>query len=452
MAEHYEDSRHEENLGQVLDALERGDFDGVRGVLEGMHPAEIALLLESLPAAERDALWEGLDVAVRAEVFAEAEDAVRTPRMLRMDSAALAEIAREVDDDDAVDILQDLPEPVIEEVLEALDSQERDRLQSILAYPENTAGGLMNLDVVTVRADVSLEVVQRYLRRRGEIPEKTNRLFVVDRENRYRGEMRLADLLIGAPEREVAELMRTEAGGIDASTPAHEVARLFEQRNLISAPVVDEGGRLLGRITVDDVVDVIREEGDRSFLGMAGLSGEDDLFAPVLVSTRRRTLWLGVNLATALLAAWVIGLFEATIQQIVALAVLMPVVASMGGIAGSQTLTIVIRGMALGQIATRNVGWLLGKELAVGLLNSLCWALVVGAVAYAWFGDPGLGVIVGCALVINMVVAALAGASIPLLLRRLLVDPALAGGVVLTTVTDVVGFMTFLGLGALFLI
>ena len=275
---------------------------------------------------------------------------------------------------------------------------------------------------------------------------------MVDRENRYRGEMRLADLLTGAPEREVEELMRTEQGGIDASTPAHEVARLFEQRNLISAPVVDEDGRLLGRITVDDVVDVIREEGDRSFLGMAGLSEEDDLFAPVLVSTRRRTLWLGINLATALLAAWVIGLFEATIQQLVALAVLMPVVASMGGIAGSQTLTIVIRGMALGQIAARNVGWLLGKELAVGLLNSLCWALVVGAIAWLWFGDPGLGVIVGCALVINLVVAALAGASIPLLLRRLLVDPALAGGVVLTTVTDVVGFMTFLGLGALFLV
>ena len=452
MAEHYEDSRHEETLGETLDALERGDFHGVRRVLDGMHPADIALLLQSLPVAERDMLWEGLDAGVRAEVFAEAEDAVRAPRMLRMEAAALAEIAREVDDDDAADILQDLPEPVIEEVLEALDSQERDRLQSILAYPEDTAGGLMNLDVVTVRADVSLEVVQRYLRRRGEIPEKTNRLFVVDRQNRYRGEMRLADLLTGAPDREVAELMRTEQSGIDANTPAHEVARLFEQRNLITAPVVDEGGRLLGRITADDVMDVIREEGDRSFLGMAGLSEEDDLFAPVLVSTRRRTLWLGINLATALLAAWVIGLFEATIQQLVALAVLMPVVASMGGIAGTQTLTIVIRGMALGQIAARNVGWLLGKELAVGLLNSLCWALAVGAIAWFWFGDPGLGVIVGCALVINLMVAALAGASIPMLLRRLLVDPALAGGVVLTTVTDVVGFMTFLGLGALFLI
>lgn len=452
MAEHLEDPGHEESLGLILDALARRDAGAMRAVLEGMHPAEIALLLHSLPVAERDVLWEGLDDAVRAEVFAEAGDTVRAPRMRQMDSAALAEIAREVDDDDAADILQDLPETLIEEVLEALDSQERDRIQSILAYPEDTAGGLMNLDVVTVRADVSLEVVQRYLRRRGEIPEKTNRLFVVDRENRYRGEMRLADLVIGAPDREVAELMRTEQSGISANTPAHEVARLFEQRNLISAPVVDAQGRLLGRITVDDVVDVIRDEGDRSFLGTAGLSEEDDLFAPVLVSTRRRTLWLGINLATALLAAWVIGLFEATIQQLVALAILMPVVASMGGIAGSQTLTIVIRGMALGQIAARNVGWLLGKELAVGLLNSLCWALVVGAIAYAWFGDPALGFIVGCALVINLVVAALAGASIPLLLRRLLVDPALAGGVVLTTVTDVVGFMTFLGLGALFIV
>ena len=452
MAEHYEESGHEENLGQILDVLERGDFAGLRSVLEGMHPAEIALLLQSLPAAERDVLWEGLGDTVRAEVFAEAEDAVRTPRMLQMDSVTLAEIAREVDDDDAADILQDLPEPVLEEVLDALDAQERDRLESILAYPEDTAGGLMNLDVVTVRGDVSLEAVHRYLRRRGEIPEKTNRLFVVDRENRYRGEMRLADLVIGAPERKVADLMLAEFGGIDASTPAHEVARLFEQRNLISAPVVDAEGRLLGRITVDDVVDVIRDEGDRSFLGMAGLREDDDLFAPVLVSTRRRTLWLGINLVTALLAAWVIGLFEATIQQVVALAVLMPVVASMGGIAGTQTLTVVIRGMALGQIAPRNVGWLLGKEFTVGLLNSLCWALVVAAVAWFWFGDPALGVIVGCALVINQVVAALAGASIPLLLRRLLIDPALAGGVVLTTVTDVVGFMTFLGLGALFLI
>ena len=452
MTEHYEESRGEAILGRVLDAFGRGDVGAVRRVLAGMHPADIALLLESLPAEERDLLWEGLDPAVRAEVFAEAEDAVRTPRMLRMDSAVLAEIAREVDDDDAADILQDLPDAVIEEVLDALDSQERDRLESILAYPEDTAGGLMNLDVVTVRADVSLEVVQRYLRRRGEIPEKTNRLYVVDRENRYRGEMRLADLLTGAPELEVAEVMHTESGGIDANTPAHEVARLFEQRNLISAPVVGENGRLLGRITVDDVVDVIREEGDHSFLGMAGLSEEDDLFAPVLASTRRRTLWLGINLATALLASWVIGWFEATIEQLVALAVLMPVVASMGGIAGSQTLTIVIRGMALGQIAARNVGWLLGKELAVGLLNSLCWALVVGVIAWLWFGNAGLGVVVGCALVINLVVAALAGASIPLLLRRLLVDPALAGGVVLTTLTDVVGFMTFLGLGALFLI
>ena len=452
MAEQYEDSTPETQPGRILDALGRGDLAGVRAALGDLHPADIALLLESLPAEERDEIWGCLDGALRAEVFAEVEDAVRTPRMLQMDSAALAAIAREVDDDDAADILQDLPEPVIEEVLEALDGQERDRLQSILAYPEDTAGGLMNLDVVTVRADVSVEVVHRYLRRRAEIPEKTNRLFVVDRENRYLGEIRLADLLTGRPERQVAELMLPRPGAIDATTPAHEVARLFEQRNLISAPVVDGSGRLIGRVTVDDVVDVIRDEGEHSLLGMVGLNEEEDLFAPVLASSRRRAVWLGINLATALLAAWVIGWFEATIQQLVALAVLMPVVASMGGVAGIQTLTIVIRGMALGQVALRNAGRLLARELAVGLLNSVGWAFVVGLIAYAWFGDPRLGVVVGCALIINLAVAALAGAGIPLLLRRLLIDPALAGGVVLTTVTDVIGFLTFLGLGALFLV
>ena len=334
-----EEHTHEEHLERLTDALERESVGEVRELLDALHPADIALLLESLPVAERDIVWDQLDPARQAEVFAEAEDAVRGPRMRQMDPRALATIAHEVDDDDAVDILQDLPEEVIEEVLEAMDAQERARLQSILVYPEDTAGGLMNLDVVTVRADVTLEVVLRYLRRRGEIPEKTNRLFVVDRENRYQGEMRLADLLICEPSMSVSAIMDTDIGGVPATMAEHDVARRFEQRNLISAAVVDREGRLVGRITIDDVVDVIRDEGEHSFLGTAGLTEDDDLFAPVLVTSRRRTLWLGVNLATALLAAWVIGQFEATIQQMVALAVLMPVVASMGGIAGSQTLT-----------------------------------------------------------------------------------------------------------------
>ncbi|MCK5365979.1 MAG: magnesium transporter, partial [Gammaproteobacteria bacterium] len=346
----------------------------------------------------------------------------------------------------------DLPEPVADEVLQAMDEQHRERLEAVLAYPEDTAGGLMNVDVLTVRADVSLETVLRYLRRRGEIPERTNRLFVVDRENAYVGMLRLADLLISDPDDSVESHIIDERDPILATMASHEVARMFEQRNLLSAPVVNEVGRLIGRITVDDVVDVIRDEGEQALMRMAGLDEEYDIFAPVLITSRRRMLWLGVNLATALLAAWVIGLFEATIEKVVALAVLMPVVASMGGIAGSQTLTIVIRGMALGQVGSSNAGWLLNREILVGFINSLLWALVVALVATYWFGWPALGVIVAIALIVNLVIGAIAGTVLPLVMRRLMIDPALAGGVVLTTVTDVVGFVTFLGLGALFLV
>ena len=266
------------------------------------------------------------------------------------------------------------------------------------------------------------------------------------------GMLRLADLLICDPDGSVESRIIDERDPIPATMASHEVARLFEQRNLISAPVVDEAGRLIGRITVDDVVDVIRDEGEQTLMRMAGLDEEDDIFAPVLITSRRRMLWLGVNLATALLAAWVIGLFEATIEKVVALAVLMPVVASMGGIAGSQTLTIVIRGMALGQVGPSNARWLLNREVLVGFINSLLWALVVALVATYWFGWPALGVIVAIALIVNLVIGAVAGTLLPLLMRKLMIDPALAGGVVLTTVTDVVGFVTFLGLGALFLV
>ncbi len=275
---------------------------------------------------------------------------------------------------------------------------------------------------------------------------------VVDRDNRYLGALRLAALLINDPEREVRTLMEMDLPSIPASMPESEVAKLFEQRDLISAPVVDEQGLLLGRITVDDVMDVIRDEGEHSLMGMAGLHEEEDTFAPVMRTARGRALWLGINLATALFASWVIGWFEATLQQVVALAILMPVVASMGGIAGTQALTVVIRGMALGQIGWSNLRWLMFKELMVGILNSLAWALVVGGIAMMWFGDALLGVIVGAALVTNLVAAALTGAGLPLILRSLSIDPALAGGVILTTVTDVVGFVSFLGLGTIFLL
>jgi magnesium transporter len=452
MTQHADEDQHQENLRRLNDALEREAISEVYALVRELHPADVALLLESVPEGERDIVWSQLDPASVAEVLAEADDAVRASHMRQMAPQALAAVAQEVDPDDAADILQDLPEPVADEVLQAMDEQYRERLEAVLAYPEDTAGGLMNVDVLTVRADVSLETVLRYLRRRGEIPEKTNRLFVVDRENVYVGMLRLADLLISDPDESVQAHIIAERDAIPATMASREVARLFEQRNLISAPVVDEVGNLIGRITIDDVVDVIRDEGEQTLMRMAGLDEEDDIFAPVFVTSRQRMLWLGVNLATALLAAWVIGLFEATIEKVVALAVLMPVVASMGGIAGSQTLTIVIRGMALGQVGQSNARWLLNREVMVGFINSLLWAFVVAVVATYWFGQPALGVIVAVALVINLVIAAIAGTVLPLIMRKLLIDPALAGGVVLTTITDVVGFMTFLGLGAIFLV
>ena len=447
-----EEDRRVEHLESVHRALETRSLEGFRALFDGMHPAEIALVLESLPPAARGVVWSVIDPEIHAEVFAEAEDAVRAVRLAELDPKSLAAIAQDVDTDDAADLLQDLPENVIEEVLTALDAQERSRLESVLRYEEDTAGGLMNLDVVTIRPDVSLEVVTRFLRRRGEIPEKTNRLFVVDRENCYIGSLRLADLLINEPERTVEELVMDDLPAVSVDMDDAEVARLFEQLNLLTAPVVDANGTLLGRITIDDVVDVIRDEGDHSLMSMAGLDEEDDLFAPVLVAARRRALWLAANLATAFVAAWVIGRFEATIQELVALAVLMPVVASMGGVAGSQTLTIVIRALALGQISAANFGALMSRELWVGLINSAVWAGVVGLVAGLWFGNLGLALVASAALAINLVCAALSGAGIPMLLKRLNIDPALAGGVILTTVTDVVGFLALLGLGAWFLV
>jgi magnesium transporter len=322
----------------------------------------------------------------------------------------------------------------------------------MLAYDEDTAGGLMNTDTVSVRPDVTLETVLRYLRMRGELPEKTDSLFVVNRYDRYLGALDVTRLLTEDLERTVGEVMDPEAGGIPPEMPANQVASLFQDRDLMSAAVVAPDGRLLGRVTVDDVVDVIREQADHSVMSMAGLDEEADMFAGVVPSARRRGLWLGVNLATAFLAAWVVGLFEATIQQIVALAVLMPIVASMGGVAGTQTMTLMIRGLALGQVERANARWLLGKEVAVALLNGLAWATVVAAVAMLWYQDWRIAGVIFLAMVVNLFAAALAGVLVPLGLKRLGVDPAVAGGVVLTTVTDVVGFASLLGLGTLALL
>lgn len=438
-------------LKMLSDALASGAAGKVRRLVHNLHPAEIGDLLESLPQGPRVILWELVDAEDRGEVLLHVNDEVRTGLIKEMEPGELVAMTEGLDTDDLADLLADLPGAVIHEVLRAMDLQNRHRLEAVLSYSEDTAGGMMNIDTVTVRADVTLDVVLRYLRLRGAIPDLTDSLMVVNRYDKYLGLLPLTSLLTNDPDKTVAEVMDREIEGIPAELADTEVAKIFQDRDLISAPVVDDNGKLLGRITIDDVVDVIRDDADHSLMKMAGLDEEDDIFAPVLTSATRRALWLGINLATAFLASWVIGQFEATLQQIVALAVLMPIVASMGGIAGSQTLTLVIRGLALGKIGKSNSRWLMFKELAVGGFNSLLWGLVVALIAMAWFQSTNIGLIIGAALIINLLCAALAGFSIPILLQRFGIDPALAGSVILTTVTDVVGFLAFLGLGTMYL-
>jgi len=438
-------------LQAVRAAIESGRLRPIKRMLLSLQPAEIALLLDSLPPAERELLWEAVDPDDEGEVLLHVAEEVRAGLIRGMDDEELVAAAGELEVDDLADLIGDLPETVTQRVLRSLDELDRGRLQRVLTYPEDTAGGLMNTDAVTVRPEVTLEVVRRYLRMHGDVPDKTDCLFVVNRYGKYLGTLFVTRLLTNEDDLTVSEVMETEPAGISADQPAAEVARLFANRDLVSAPVVDSEGRLAGRITIDDVVDVISEQAEHSIMSMAGLDEEDDIFAPVAASARRRALWLGINLATAFLAAWVVGLFESTIERVVALAVLMPVVASMGGIAGTQTLTLIVRGLALGQIEWSNARPILVKEMAVGILNGLAWALVVAAIALAWFHDWRLGIIIAVAMTTNLLAAALSGVGIPLLLKRLGIDPALAGGVVLTTVTDCVGFMTLLGLGALFL-
>ena len=436
---------------RLTQLLRSGRLQPIRRMLNALHPAEIAHLLESLPPTERRLIWSMVEPEVRGDVLVLLGQAVMEDLTDEMAVDELVTAAEHMDTDDLADLLQDLPDRVTQQILRAMDQQDRERLESVLAYGEDTAGGLMNTDTVTVRADVTLEVVFRYLRLRGELPPHTDSLFVVNRYEKLLGRLPLTTLVTSDADRMVAEVMPDEVVSINVNTPAAEVAQLFEIHDLISAPVVDDDGKLLGRITVDDVVDVIRDEAEHNLLSHAGLSEEDDVFAPVWKSTRRRALWLGINLLTALLAAWVIGNFQATLEKVVALAVLMPIVASMGGIAGTQTLTLMIRGLALDQIGSQNTSWLLFKEISVGLLNGLIWAGVVAGITILWFGNWQIGGIIAAAMVINLVCAALAGVIIPVIMDRLHIDPALAGGVVLTTVTDVVGFLTFLGLATLLL-
>jgi magnesium transporter len=441
-----------DNLKLLLSALEEQRLDSVRVMLAGLHPADIATLLESIPPALRRAVWDQIDPQVEGEVLIEVSEGVREDLIREMDQRELVAAARTLDVDEIADLIPDLSDEAIAEILFAMDKQDRQRLDAVLSYDEDTAGGLMNVDTVTVRETLTLEVVLRYLRQRGELPEHTNRLFVVDRSDRLLGALSVSRLLTANPARRVSEVMQRDLIVFPAQTPDTEVADAFERYNLVTAPVVDEQNRLLGRITVDDVVDVIREEADRTVLARAGLSEDEDVFAPALRTSRRRSVWLGVNLFTAIIAASVVGLFEGTIEKVVALAVMMPVVAGMGGNAGTQTLTTVVRALALGIVTEANARRVLVKELAVGAMNGLVFALAVAVVTVLWHKSLPLGIVIAVAMLINLAIAALAGVLIPVVVRRLGVDPAIASGVILTTVTDVVGFFAFLGLATIFLL
>jgi magnesium transporter len=434
------------SIDDAIESVDAGKLDETRVLLESMRPQEVASLLESLPPDERLVVWELLADEDSHQVLQYLGDDVRATFLEQMDTNELAAAGGELDVDDFADILQQLPDTITQRVLASLAERQRTRLEAVLSWPEDSAGGLMNTDVVTVRPRHTLELVLRYLRRQRQLPEATDALIVVNDHDEYVGMLPLGRIVTTDPRVTVREVMNTEAEAIPAQMRDADVARIFADRDLISAPVVDDKGVVVGRITVDDVLDVIIEDAEESVLARAGLDVDEDTFAPVVRSARSRAVWLGINLVTALLAAAVIEQFQDTIARVVALAILMPIVASMGGIAGTQTLTLVIRGQALGQISRSNLLWLLNREVVVAFLNGCLWAVLV-ALGTGWiFADATLGALVGVAIVVNMLVAAVSGSLLPTILQSMRIDPALAGGVVLTTITDVAGFFVFLGL------
>ncbi|ROS06119.1 magnesium transporter [Sinobacterium caligoides] len=439
------------HLRTLSDAVDTGALQSIRHLLKSLSSPDIAHLIESSPPRQRAVLWRLLDSEREGNVLQELGDDVQAQFLKGMDTDELIALTDGLEPDDIADILQQLPDRIIQEVLLAMDTQDRQRVEKILPYQEDTAGGLMNTDNISVRADITLDVVLRYLRRLPELPEIFDTIFVVNRNDRFLGQLSISKLLSSDPAMTVREIMATDIEPILASVPDTEVANLFERHDWVSSPVINEDGELLGRITIDDVVDVIRDDADHSLLSMAGLDEDSDTFATVRNTFPQRALWLGLNLLTALFSANVIGLFEQTIEKVVALAVLMPIVASMGGVAGNQTLTIIIRGMALGQIGKSNTYWLFSRELGVAICNGLLWASCAALVASLWFNDIIIGAIIASAMIINLMTAATAGVLIPVALRAMKIDPALAGTMALTTITDAVGFFSFLGLATVFL-
>ncbi|MBV1876885.1 MAG: magnesium transporter [Pseudomonadales bacterium] len=438
-------------LDRLNELLSGGTYNQVRTLIQILKPADIAALLESSPPKERTIIWKLVEQHQQSEILQELNEELVSGLLADISPDEIVHLLEQVEsDDDLTDILQQLPNAITHQLLRSMGTTDRARVENLLSYAENTAGGLMDTETISVRARVTLDVVLRYLRRHTELPAMTDNVFVVNRNDEYLGTLSLSRLLVSDPNLTVREMMETNINPIPSDMHESEVAAIFARYDLVSAPVIDQEGNLLGRITIDDVVDVIKDEADHSLLSMAGLTEEDDTFAPIIQTAKSRTLWLGANLITALIASSVISVFEDTIAKVIALAVLMPIVASMGGVAGSQTLTLLIRSMAQGQLAESNQRWLVRRELAVGAINGIVWSIVVAAAATLVFNDVTLGLVIALALIINLITAAFAGATLPSVLRSLNIDPAVAGTVLLTTITDVVGFLSFLGLATLF--
>ena len=445
-----EENTRQSTVSQIKHLIASRSGQEIQSLLYELKPQDLADVLESSPPAQRTMLWELLDESQQSEIIRHVDEDVVLSLLSDKSGEQIATVLEQTDDDDTADILQQLPADLIQKVLIAMDVQDRSRVENLLAYPEDTAGGMMDTDTISVRPQVSLYVVFRYLRRHSELPSMTDSIFVVNSGDAFVGVLPLSSLLVSNPMLTVGEIMVTEIEAIPADMSEHDVAAKFERYDLVSAPVIDQDNKLLGRITIDDVVDVIIDEADHSILGMAGLNEDSDIFAPIVKTAKSRAIWLGANLITAFIAASVIDIFKDTIEKVVALAVLMPIVASMGGVAGSQTLTLVIRNMAQDELFDNNLAWLTRREVAVGAINGCLWSLVVAVATSMFFNDINLGIIIAAALVINLLTAALSGALLPSFLRSIGIDPAIAGTVVLTTVTDVVGFLSFLGLATLF--
>ena len=438
------------NLETIIDESSNLSLNQIRRLLNKMSSSEIAHALESSPPKQRNLLFSLLKTDEEGDVLFELGEEIQQDLISSISNEELAEAVKELELDEIVDILQNLPEERMKKILSGMSQIDRKRIEVGLTFPENTAGGLLNTDVISVRPENSIEVVTTYLRGQKKLPENTDKIFVVNNENEYLGELTISNIITSNPSMVVREIMETSSMPLNVNMDDKDVATTFERNDLISSAVVDDNGKLIGRITIDDVVDVIREDADQNLLGMAGVA--EDTFAPPGRAAKSRVFWLSMNLVTAFIAASAINLFQDALDKIVYLAVLMPIVASMGGVAATQTLTIVLRGLTLEQINTSNIRWLFKRELAVSIINGIVLSILVGTSTYLWFQDKMLAVLISCALVINLVSSVIAGILVPLILRKFNQDPAIGGSVVVTTFTDVIGFISFLGLATLYLI